>query len=296
MQQPALFDRAFQRLFSKEMAKVAAETSVGGAGGGGGGVGGVGRDPAASWVLDRFWQRPSAKAPLARPPAAPRAGEETSRYLSDFQVFYMYSYALSDQELIFFPASSVFSASSPYHLEITDALLTSLTQNFACSHWTTRTPVHGTSFLVKLIETHAEKATYMDVNEVNGMPQELRTLGKGGYGLVVAAVNRLDGRQYAIKKIKMPSSAPAAYSRLMREVATLARLQHAFIVRYFQVTHQLPSLAAAPSLAHFTLTPWLLFALLTHAPGDLHYDEAMSPNTISAKCFSLRHLLDPIMH
>ena len=35
--------------------------------------------------------------------------------------------------------------------------------------------------------------------------QELRTLGKGGYGLVVAAVNRLDGRQYAVKKIRMPS-------------------------------------------------------------------------------------------
>ncbi|KAK9906778.1 hypothetical protein WJX75_007809 [Coccomyxa subellipsoidea] len=147
VQQPALFDRAFQRLFSKELAKVAAETSLGGPGGGSG-SGSVGRDPAASWVLDRFWQRPSAKAPLARPTAAPRAGEEVSRYLSDFQ--------------------------------------------------------------------------------------ELRTLGKGGYGLVVAAVNRLDGRQYAIKKIKMPSSAPAAYSRLMREVATLARLQHPYIVRYFQ--------------------------------------------------------------
>lgn len=66
--------------------------------------------------------------------------------------------------------------------------------------------------------------------------QELRTLGKGGYGLVVAAVNRLDGRQYAVKKIRMPSAAPVAYSRLMREVSTLARLQHPHVVRYFQVT------------------------------------------------------------
>ena len=65
--------------------------------------------------------------------------------------------------------------------------------------------------------------------------QELRTLGKGGYGLVVAAVNRLDGRQYAVKKIRMPSAAPVAYSRLMREVSTLARLQHPHVVRYFQV-------------------------------------------------------------
>lgn len=71
--------------------------------------------------------------------------------------------------------------------------------------------------------------------------QELRTLGKGGYGLVVAAVNRLDGRQYAVKKICMPSAAPVAYSRLMREVSTLARLQHPHVVRYFQVTSLLSS-------------------------------------------------------
>ena len=71
--------------------------------------------------------------------------------------------------------------------------------------------------------------------------QELRTLGKGGYGLVVAAVNRLDGRQYAVKKIRMPSAAPVAYSRLMREVSTLARLQHPHVVRYFQVTSSPPS-------------------------------------------------------
>lgn len=48
----------------------------------------MGRDPAATWVLDRFWQRSTGKAPLPQPPAAApaRSGEETSRYLSDFQV------------------------------------------------------------------------------------------------------------------------------------------------------------------------------------------------------------------
>ena len=50
----------------------------------------------------------------------------------------------------------------------------------------------------------------------------------------MAAVNRLDGRQYAVKKIPLDSTSPAAHSRIMREVATLSRLQHPHVVRYFQ--------------------------------------------------------------
>ena len=56
--------------------------------------------------------------------------------------------------------------------------------------------------------------------------QELRTLGKGGFGLVVAAVNRLDGRQYAVKKIRMPAGVPSGRSRL----------QAPNVVRYFQAS------------------------------------------------------------
>ena len=50
----------------------------------------------------------------------------------------------------------------------------------------------------------------------------------------MAAVNRLDGRQYAVKKIPLDATSPAAHSRIMREVATLSRLQHPHVVRYFQ--------------------------------------------------------------
>lgn len=66
--------------------------------------------------------------------------------------------------------------------------------------------------------------------------QELHQLGRGGFGVVVAAMNRLDGRQYAVKKIRLdPGGSTGSYNRILREVATLSRLQHPNVVRYFQV-------------------------------------------------------------
>jgi hypothetical protein len=99
-QQPALFDRAFQRLFAKEIAAATHSAIAGSAATAAAkpleASNGVGADPAASLLLERFWRR---KLPEARPllagstgaegPAAPaaRAGEQqASRYLTDFQV------------------------------------------------------------------------------------------------------------------------------------------------------------------------------------------------------------------
>lgn len=58
--------------------------------------------------------------------------------------------------------------------------------------------------------------------------------GSGGFGVVMAAINRLDGRKYAVKRIPLPTSQPSALTRIMREVTTLSRLQHPGVVRYFQ--------------------------------------------------------------
>ncbi|KAJ4367032.1 eukaryotic translation initiation factor 2-alpha kinase [Neocucurbitaria cava] len=56
-------------------------------------------------------------------------------------------------------------------------------------------------------------------------------LGKGGYGEVVKARNKVDGRVYAIKKIKQKSA--AALTEVLSEVMLLSRLNHSCVVRYY---------------------------------------------------------------
>lgn len=60
---------------------------------------------------------------------------------------------------------------------------------------------------------------------------EVSRLGKGGYGEVVKARNKLDGQMYAIKKIKQNSA--SALSEVLSEVMLLSRLNHPYVVRYY---------------------------------------------------------------
>ena len=57
-------------------------------------------------------------------------------------------------------------------------------------------------------------------------------LGRGGYGKVVVATNKLDGNSYAIKKINFSGVSSTRFTRILREVKSLARLDHPNIVRY----------------------------------------------------------------
>ena len=59
---------------------------------------------------------------------------------------------------------------------------------------------------------------------------EMGRLGKGGFGEVVKARNKLDGGVYAIKKIKQ---APQLLDQVLSEVMLLNRLNHPYVVRYF---------------------------------------------------------------
>jgi len=60
---------------------------------------------------------------------------------------------------------------------------------------------------------------------------EVGRLGKGGYGEVVKARQKFDGRIYAIKKVKQNSA--AALSEVLSEVRLLSQLNHPYVVRYY---------------------------------------------------------------
>jgi len=63
--------------------------------------------------------------------------------------------------------------------------------------------------------------------------EEIEVLGKGGFGQVVKARNRLDDNLYAIKKIRFGRTDAGFVEKLKREVMTLSRLNHPHVVRYF---------------------------------------------------------------
>eukprot|EP01135_Chromosphaera_perkinsii_P010509 Nk52_evm19s2152 gene=Nk52_evmTU19s2152 len=62
--------------------------------------------------------------------------------------------------------------------------------------------------------------------------EELGKLGDGGFGTVFKARNRLDGRVYAIKKVRLKNCDWSVYTKVMREVKSLAHLEHENVVRY----------------------------------------------------------------
>ncbi len=86
------------------------------------------------------------------------------------------------------------------------------------------------------------------VGEINGIPlvrysryssefTEKSALGRGGFGTVYRCLNALDGRDYAIKKIRISADSERSLARklnkVMREVKILALLDHPNIVRYY---------------------------------------------------------------
>ncbi|KAI0243610.1 eukaryotic translation initiation factor 2-alpha kinase [Massospora cicadina] len=63
--------------------------------------------------------------------------------------------------------------------------------------------------------------------------EELEFLGKGGFGEVVKSRNKLDGRVYAVKKVRLGAKETESSRKILREVAALSRLHHQSVVRYY---------------------------------------------------------------
>lgn len=66
--------------------------------------------------------------------------------------------------------------------------------------------------------------------------RETCKLGRGGFGTVFKSTNKLDGHEYAIKKIRLSSAAAwsTQLEKVLREVKILALLDHPNIIRYYQ--------------------------------------------------------------
>lgn len=58
-------------------------------------------------------------------------------------------------------------------------------------------------------------------------------IGKGAYGDVLKVRNKLDNRQYALKRIPLLANSKQLYKKMTREVELLSRLNHENVVRYF---------------------------------------------------------------
>ena len=80
-QQPALFDRVFQKLFTEEIAEAAESVPLRALA--------VNKEEPAAWVFQRLWDRNSGQPAslVPRPQAAMASSLGLSRYETDFQVW-----------------------------------------------------------------------------------------------------------------------------------------------------------------------------------------------------------------
>ncbi|KAK5575151.1 hypothetical protein RB653_010407 [Dictyostelium firmibasis] len=107
---------------------------------------------------------------------------------------------------------------------------------------TTTTPVTPTTPTTPLTPSQKQQQIDYDMFRYHSRYrtdfEEIEMIGKGGFGVVVKSRNKLDCRYYAIKKIKTKgytdSDQEPLTNKLLREVTTLSRLHHQFVVRYYQ--------------------------------------------------------------
>ncbi|RWS27007.1 eukaryotic translation initiation factor 2-alpha kinase-like isoform X1 [Leptotrombidium deliense] len=88
---------------------------------------------------------------------------------------------------------------------------------------------------ISTISSSTSRQSSTDISTVSRFDTDfevIRRLGKGGYGLVLEARNKIDTCHYAIKIILLPSRAESK-EKVLREVKALAKLDHRGIVRFY---------------------------------------------------------------
>ncbi|KDO23062.1 PEK/GCN2 protein kinase [Saprolegnia parasitica CBS 223.65] len=86
--------------------------------------------------------------------------------------------------------------------------------------------------------------------------KEDKVLGRCGGGEVLRVQNRLDRQWYAVKRIKLDANDPTMKKKILREVKTISRLQHRYIVRYFQAWIEGDNDAVSGNVSHDEEDDW----------------------------------------
>lgn len=99
------------------------------------------------------------------------------------------------------------------------------------------------AFLAKRSYSEGEEQVLYQIQEFTSRYltdfEPMHRLGKGGFGVVFEARNKIDDCNYAIKRIPLPNRQDSR-ERVMREVKALAKLDHQNIVRYFNAWLECP--------------------------------------------------------
>ncbi|KAG8591131.1 hypothetical protein GDO81_000055 [Engystomops pustulosus] len=90
-----------------------------------------------------------------------------------------------------------------------------------------------------LTENRSDSSSYGYVSRYLTDFEPIRCLGRGGFGVVFEARNKVDDCNYAVKRIRLPNK-KLAREKVMREVKALAKLEHPGIVRYFNAWREEP--------------------------------------------------------
>ncbi|KAJ8245968.1 hypothetical protein GJAV_G00262260 [Gymnothorax javanicus] len=111
--------------------------------------------------------------------------------------------------------------------------------------------------------------------------EEVCRLGKGSYGKVFKVLNKLDGQNYAVKKVHMKSVTKDDCMKVLREVKVLSSLQHPNIVGYHTAWME----HVQASKKNTESVPSKFPALGPHSLGDNKTEEIEEGSTDSSIVF-----------